>query len=207
MRQTISNTIRLPFSDIHYPSPKEYTPDFLAQKKIKSYGEIELTQVRGTHETIVTEEKYERVQLIMESKRKECKNLNQGRSTGGKRPRTTVWGKPWKTDELQKLQRKRSRLIDMLSEGDIDQAAFREKLEVLQYALAQYTNWDEQNVPPNVIEGFVVKIVVNPEGFDWYLRFNGDPEDPLKCIVEGKRQKSAQISTLGGIFAWKRWLC
>ncbi len=315
---------------------KEYTPDFLTQKKIKNYGEMELTQVRGTHKTIVTEEEYERVQLIMESKRKECKNLNQGRSAGGKRPRTTVWGKllececgckfslrpwgrepngerrhgyqcyssvgtgsyesrkkrglplegicrspmvpewklqmmanhifrnyllekekvlnlansileahiadtgpkedkteviAWKTDELQKLQRKRSRLIDMLSDGDIDQAAFREKtaevdkkigtlteelrelqleqepapviadyaekLEVLQYALAQYTNWDGQDVPPNVIEAFVVKIVVHPDGFDWYLRFNGDPKDPLKCTVEGKRQKSAKIGTLG----------
>ncbi len=150
--------------------------------------------------------------------------------TGPKEDKTEVIA--WKTDELQKLQRKRGRLIDMLSDGDIDQAAFREKtaevdkkiaalteelrelqleqepapviadyaekLEVLQYALAQYTNWDEQDVPPNIIEAFVVKIVVHPDGFDWYLRFNGDPEDPLKCIVEGKRQKSAKISTFGG---------
>ena len=72
---------------------KEYTPDYLKQKKIKNYGEIELTQVKGRHEPIVTEEEFERVQRIMEQKRTECKNLNDGPRSKGKKPRTTVWGK------------------------------------------------------------------------------------------------------------------
>ena len=72
---------------------KEYTPDYLKQKKVKNYGEMELTQVQGRHEPIVTEEEFERVQRIMAQKRTECKNLNEGPRAKGKKPRTTVWGK------------------------------------------------------------------------------------------------------------------
>ena len=39
---------------------KEYVPDYLKQKKVKNYGQIEYTQVQGTHEPIVTVEEYER---------------------------------------------------------------------------------------------------------------------------------------------------
>lgn len=73
---------------------KEFTPDYLTQKKIKNYGDIELVQVKGRHEPIISEEDFERVQLIMASKTAKLKNLNTGRRTEtGKRPRTTVWGK------------------------------------------------------------------------------------------------------------------
>ena len=72
---------------------KEYTPDYLTQKKVKNYGEIEFTKVQGSHEALVSVADYERVQIIMESKRSKCKNLDTGRKTTGKRPRTTVWGK------------------------------------------------------------------------------------------------------------------
>ena len=65
---------------------------------------------------------------------------------------------------------------------------YREKITVLQYALEQYTNKDEgRDVPESVIEAFVTKIVVSQNGFDWYLRFDGDPDDPLHCKIEGKR--------------------
>ena len=49
---------------------KEYTPDYLEQRKIRNFGEIELTKVKGSHEPIVTEEEFERVQKMMESRRK-----------------------------------------------------------------------------------------------------------------------------------------
>ena len=52
---------------------------------------------------------------------------------------------------------------------------YREKLTVLRYALEQYTNPQEGDVPESVIEAFVVKIVVSQNGFDWYLRFDNDP--------------------------------
>ena len=75
---------------------------------------------------------------------------------------------------------------------------YTEKLTVLQYALEQYTNRDEgQDVPESVIEAFVVKIVVSKDGFDWYLRFDGDPDKPLHCQLQGKRKSNTKIMVSG----------
>jgi hypothetical protein len=49
---------------------KEFTPDYLKQKKVKNYGQIELTQAQGKHEPIVTVEEFERVQRLWN--RREC---------------------------------------------------------------------------------------------------------------------------------------
>lgn len=77
---------------------------------------------------------------------------------------------------------------------------YTEKLTVLQYALERYTNIDEgQNVPDSVIEAFVVKIVVSKDGFDWYLRFDGDPDKPLHCQLSGKRKTNTKIMVSGDI--------
>ena len=71
---------------------------------------------------------------------------------------------------------------------------YAEKLTILQYTLEQYTNKDEgQDVPESVIEAFVKKIVVSKDGFDWYLRFDGDPGKPLHCKLEGKRKSTTKI--------------
>ena len=315
---------------------KEYTPDYLKQKKVKNYGELEFTQVQGTHEPIVTVEEFERVQRIMDSKKTEMPYLNRGRQKG-KKPRTTVWGKllicecgktfnmrrwdradrqpgnayqcyssvatgsyesrkkkglpldgicqspmipEWrlqmmanlifrkylsekdkvlalansileshigdteeavntqeileaKRRELEQLRKRMDAYIEMRAEGDISREMFRskcgelepkilrleeeieklsaeskpkevvdytEKLTVLQYALERYTNIDEgQDVPGSVIEAFVVKIVVSKDGFDWYLRFDGDPDKPLHCQLQGKRKTNTKIMVSGEI--------
>ena len=313
---------------------KEYTPDYLKQKKVKNYGELEFTQVQGTHEPIVTVEEFERVQRIMDSKKTEMPYLNRGRQKG-KKPRTTVWGKllicecghtfnmrrwdradrqagnayqcyssvatgsyesrkkkglpldgicqspmipEWrlqmmanlifrkylsekdkvlalansileshigdkeeavntqeileaKRRELEQLRKRMDAYIEMRAEGDISREMFRskcgelepkilrleeeieklsvdnepkevvdytQKLTVLQYALEQYTSRDEgQDVPESVIEAFVVKIVVSKDGFDWYLRFDGDPDKPLHCQLQGKRKTNTKVMVSG----------
>ena len=71
---------------------KEYVKDYLKQKKVKNYGEIEFTHVQGTHEPIVTVEEFERVQKLMAEKTNNMPYLNKGKQKG-KKPRTTVWGK------------------------------------------------------------------------------------------------------------------
>jgi hypothetical protein len=76
---------------------------------------------------------------------------------------------------------------------------YTEKLTVLQYALEQYTHINEgQNVPESVIEAFVVKIVVSKDGFDWYLRFDGNPDKPLHCHLQGKRKTNTKITVSSG---------
>ena len=320
---------------------KEFTPDYLKQKKIKNYGEIELTQVKGRHEPIVTVEEYERVMKIMASKKHQLKNLKTGRQTPvtkGKRPRHDVWGRllecscghkfskrvwtrtngvvnpaylcyaqmrtgsyqtrknkglpldgicdtpmipEWKLQmmaniifrnflndkervleiansllrdhiaddskeqedgrlleekkaELERLRRKRENLVDMRADDliskeefqrrvapidkDIGQAYnfiresesaqnddkevvnYEEKLTVLQYALERYTDFDKQeDVPPEVVEAFVEKIVASKDGFEWYLRFDGDSDSPLKCSFDGKRKEKATLNIAGNI--------
>ena len=75
---------------------------------------------------------------------------------------------------------------------------YKEKRTVLQYALERYTNIDQgQDVPESVIEAFVVKIVVSKDGFDWYLRFDGDPDKPLHCQLQGKRKTNTKIMVSG----------
>ena len=77
---------------------------------------------------------------------------------------------------------------------------YEEKLTVLQYALERYTNIDQgQDVPESVIEAFVVKIVVSKDGFDWYLQFDGDPDKPLHCQLQGKRKTNTKIMVSGDI--------
>ena len=34
-------------------------------------------------------------------------------------------------------------------------------------------------------------------GFDWYLRFDGDPDDPLHCKIEGQRKTTTKIVVAG----------
>ena len=63
---------------------KEYTPDFLKQKKIKNYGDMEYVQVQGTHEPIVTVEEYEQVQKLMDAKSVVLKNHNKGKRRTGR---------------------------------------------------------------------------------------------------------------------------
>ena len=75
---------------------------------------------------------------------------------------------------------------------------YKEKLTVLQYALVQYTNPDENDIPESIIEAFVEKIVAKKDGFDWYLRFDGDPNDPLHLKTEGRRRQNSSVSTVGG---------
>lgn len=72
---------------------KEYTPDYLKQKKIKNYGDIEYLTVKGKHTPIVTEEEFYQVQKIMDTKSRKMKNLNTGKHKVGYKPHSTAYGR------------------------------------------------------------------------------------------------------------------
>ena len=88
--KTLSNTFYCGIIGYH----KQFTPDFLTQKKVLNHGEMEMTYVKGRHEPIVTEEEFNRVQELKKSRllppvpgdyRKRGRNLP-----------ITVWGKVMK---------------------------------------------------------------------------------------------------------------
>ncbi len=311
---------------------KEYTPDFLEQKKIKNMGDIEFTTVKGTHEPIITEEEFNKVQEMLSGRRRTIKNNNHGQRQVGEKPKSDVWcrimkcacghefnRKVWhnngdvvqygyqcyssirtgtvrtrlnkglpiegicetpmiagwklqmmakhifnnylsdkqevlalaesllekhigdkeviednsaiisqKSAELAKLQKRLDNLIEMRSDGEISRDVFRtkkteveermvilqkeldelapkeeveevlnyeEKITILRYALEQYTDFSNEygkDIPEEVIEAFVEKIVVSKNNFDWYLRFSPD-DDPKRCNIVGKRSTSASV--------------
>lgn len=71
---------------------KEYVPDFLEQKKIRNFGDIKYTKVRGTHEPIISVEDFELVQKKMANKRETLvNNISGKRISRGIKPPTDVW--------------------------------------------------------------------------------------------------------------------
>jgi len=87
----ISKILRNPFYAGILEYHKQFTPDFLEQKKINNFGEIERLRVDGKHEPIVTREEFDRVQEIMESKRLKNPANKTGRKEKGKKPVSDVW--------------------------------------------------------------------------------------------------------------------
>lgn len=72
---------------------KQFTPDFLEQKKINNFGEVERLRVKGRHEPIVTEDEFNRVQKLMESKRLKNPANKTGRREKGRKPVSDVWSR------------------------------------------------------------------------------------------------------------------
>lgn len=91
---TIGHVLKNPFYCGIIVYRKQYVPDYLEQKKINNYGEVEQISVKGTHQPIVTEEEFERVQQIMATHRKKQSNNPHGRhKPSGTRSNVDVWTK------------------------------------------------------------------------------------------------------------------
>lgn len=89
----ISKILKNPFYAGIIEYHKQFTPDFLEQKKINNFGEVERLRVKGRHEPIVTEEEFNRVQKLMESKRQKNPTNKTGRKKSGKKAYADVWSR------------------------------------------------------------------------------------------------------------------
>ena len=323
---TIGRVLKNPFYCGIIVYGKQYVPDYLEQKKINNYGEKEQLTIRGTHETIVTEEEFNRVQAILRSN---CQSVNNNQSgkhkqSAGQRKPINVWTKllicecgthfnrhtwhkyewgtqyayqcyntirngshktrekkglptegfcnvpmvpEWKLqmmakyifqnflgnkeevislamsilephiddeaekndnsalieqkqNEIDKLTKRLNNLIEMRADGEItrdifkskqteieikvtalrteiaelkgadtveeDETTHEEKITILRHCLERMTTLKEdEDVPEDVIEAFVKKIVVHENSFDWYLRFSPDDKTFINTTVEG----------------------
>ena len=98
--------------------------------------------------------------------------------------------------EISSLQKQRSDLLPDDFVEDAFDADYKEKLAILKKALEDCKDFDKERIiPDEVIDAFVVKIVAHEDGLDWYLRFKPDPEDPVKCHVDGDKRKGGKTPT------------
>lgn len=66
---------------------KEYVPDYLEQKKIKNFGEVEQVVVEGSHEPIISKEQFQKVRDMLSKKTASVEN----RGKRGKNVCNDVW--------------------------------------------------------------------------------------------------------------------
>lgn len=87
----ISKTLKNPFYCGKIVYRKQYVPEYLEQKKVINYGDVENIVVEGKHEPIISKEDFERVQEKLNSRRQEMPYVKTGRLPKGIRPPTSVW--------------------------------------------------------------------------------------------------------------------
>lgn len=73
---------------------KQFVPDFLEQKKINNFGEVDKVIVEGRHTPIVTKEQFEKVQQILSSKSESVHN----KDCRGKKISKDVWCRKMKCE-------------------------------------------------------------------------------------------------------------
>ena len=83
----ISRILRNPFYCRTIVYRKEFVPDYLEQKKIKNYGDVDKITIEGNHTPIISKEQFEKVQEILDNKSQSINN--KGRR--GKNIPKDVW--------------------------------------------------------------------------------------------------------------------
>lgn len=90
----ISRILRNPFYCGTIVYRKQFVPDFLEQKKINNFGEVDKVIVEGIHTPIVTKEQFEKVQQILSSKSESVHN----KGCRGKKISKDVWCRKMKCE-------------------------------------------------------------------------------------------------------------
>ena len=93
----ISRILQNPFYTGKIRYHVQYVPDFLEQKKINNLGELEKEYADGSHEAIISQEDFDKVQRGLNARRMELDALNPNRKSRqrvlGKRPPIDIWTK------------------------------------------------------------------------------------------------------------------
>ena len=90
----ISRILKNPFYCGTIVYRKQFVPDFLEQKKINNFGEVDKVIVEGRHTPIVTKEQFEKVQQILSSKSESVHN----KGCRGKKISKDVWCRKMKCE-------------------------------------------------------------------------------------------------------------
>lgn len=105
---TISHILRNPFYCGIIKYNKQFTSDFLEQKKRNNYGDVEQIVVKGSHEPIISEEDFSLAMEIMSGKRRQSKNnpSDEHDYPSGERPPINAWTKLLVCQCVHKFNRK-----------------------------------------------------------------------------------------------------
>ncbi len=103
----ISKILKNPFYCGILVYHKQWTPDFLEQKKINNLGEIPTTEVKGTHEPIVTEEEFRQVQAMTRIRTRDESEQKPGQRIMGRKPPADIWVKLLECQCGHRFNRKR----------------------------------------------------------------------------------------------------
>lgn len=161
---------------------KQFTTDFLVQKKINNFGEINRLRVEDNSE-IIEKKKAELGKLETR-----LNNLISMRADGEIDKEQFRSMKADIDAQMLSLQEQIEKLSPTEQEVE-DVPDYPERITVLRYVLERYMNFDsDEDIPEPVIEAFVEKIVVRENSFDWYLLFAGDDNSPKRCNVTGSKK-------------------
>ena len=67
---------------------KQFVPDYLEQKKINNFGDVEQVVVEGKHEPIITKEQFERIQTLLRSRTRKIDEVGRHKAV---RTSNDVW--------------------------------------------------------------------------------------------------------------------
>ena len=85
-------------------------------------------------------------------------------------------------DNLSEIEIK---ITELDNEERITEDQLDVKVEVLKYALEHNFDFDTYNIPDNIIDGFIKKVVVHKDYFEWQLNlFDGCG---IYCLASGNR--------------------
>ena len=98
-----------------------------------------------------------------------------------------------KKDELEnELALYEKQIEELTNFSPLSQEEIDNRIELLKYAASHQLDFDKYNIPDEIIDAFVEKIVVYKDYFEWYLKF--DDDDCIRCLVNGtKRKNDVQI--------------